>query len=277
MGDTVVVVSADEEVVGRIRRLGSELGIGAVKWVSDPLALRDVSPITDVRGLVLDLSSPPARHEQARRIALSSTQVRTQHQADLAWCLSVLLAAARGYSNVPLAIVGNWDDLDSVLRAGGLDAMAWIPPTASETFWRAMLRRLVSAETSAPLIHATATPPESAETDTAGVVRVGPDVMLDLHACILLRGQDVVPLTARELAVLELLLAAPARFHRPRDLALRLTPAGGWEVDEHSIEQTIYQLRRKLGESARYPRLLLCKRGIGYGLFPGNGGDTAET
>lgn len=274
----LVVVSADEDVVGRIRRIGSEFSIGTVEWVSDPVRLRTLRPVEDepakLVGLILDLSSPAAT---GKRVSYDGpSNIQACPQTDLAWRLAALLATARGYADVPLIVVGVWDDLEPALRAGGLDAIGWIPSNASEAFWRTMLRRLIEATACVSPCYAAEARSSTAEVDGHRLVRIGSQVLLDGPACVLRRGQEVIPLTARELALLKLLLAAPARYHRPREIARCLTPPGEWEVDEHSIEQTISRLRRKLGESAHRPRLLLCKRGIGYGLFPGSGGDTAE-
>ncbi|HLZ22084.1 MAG TPA: helix-turn-helix domain-containing protein [Ktedonobacterales bacterium] len=272
----LVVVSADEDVAGRIRRIGSDFSLGLVEWVSDPVQLRAHRPVEDeLAGLVLDLSSPAAIPKDTSLTRPNSTQ--SHPQTDLTWRLAALLATARGYADIPLIVVGIWNDLAPTLRAGGLDAIGWIPLNAGDTFWRTMLRRLIEAK--APVLppRAAATRSSAAGEDEHVLVRIGPHVLLDGPACALRRGLEVIPLTARELALLELLLAAPARYHRLREIARCLTPPGKWEVDEHSIEQTISRLRRKLGESVRRPCLLRCKRGVGYGLFPGSGGDTAET
>jgi DNA-binding response OmpR family regulator len=68
--------------------------------------------------------------------------------------------------------------------------------------------------------------------------------------------------------LLAALLASPRRYLSVEALAARMTRPGAYPVDTHSIEQTICTLRRKLGESARRPRVLLTKRGLGYGIFP---------
>jgi DNA-binding response OmpR family regulator len=39
-------------------------------------------------------------------------------------------------------------------------------------------------------------------------------------------------------------------------------------IDDHCIEQTISGIRRKLGETGKHARLLLTRRGLGYGIFP---------
>ena len=98
--------------------------------------------------------------------------------------------------------------------------------------------------------------------------RLRTDLVCDVQACVLIRKGKPLPLTAREGALLAALLATPRRYLSAETLAARMTRPGAYPVDVHSIEQTICALRRKLGESARRPRVLLMKRGLGYGLFP---------
>ena len=94
------------------------------------------------------------------------------------------------------------------------------------------------------------------------------DLAFDAQACALISKGRPLPLTAREGALLAALLTSPHRYLSAETLAARMTRPGGYAVDAHSIEQTICGLRRKLGESARRPRVLLTKRGLGYGIFP---------
>ncbi len=56
-------------------------------------------------------------------------------------------------------------------------------------------------------------------------------------------------------------------IHHADTLAQLLTPPGAIEIDPHCVEQTIYGLRRKLGENGRHPRLLVNRRDLGYGIF----------
>jgi Transcriptional regulatory protein, C terminal len=268
----LMVVSTDGDMASRVRRMGNDCGIGSVEWVRDPEQLRVLHPVEDdlaqLAGLVLDLSSSIPADKGASHAEQSNEQ--TYPHTDLAWRLATLLATARGYKEIPLIIVGVWDDLESAVRACRLNALGWISPSASETFWCMALRRLIEVKASGSSAHAVAARTNGAgnDKDKHRRVRIGPRMLLDGPACVLRRGHEAIPLTARELALLELLVDAPACYHCPREIARCLTPPGEWEVDKHSVEQAISRLRRKLGESARRPRLLLCKRGVGYGLFP---------
>lgn len=107
------------------------------------------------------------------------------------------------------------------------------------------------------------------EAPLPSLLPLGPSLWFDAATCAILRKHQRIPLTRREHALLTLLLEAPNRMHRTSALADRLTNLdAAYPVDEHSVEQTIYLLRRKLGESGKRQRILLTHHGIGYGLFP---------
>ncbi|GEM_PF-2583937 len=98
-------------------------------------------------------------------------------------------------------------------------------------------------------------------------IQLGRDLWFDQDRYLILRCDGALPLTAREVAVLTKLLDASQRFLSTALLARALTRPGDIPLDEHGVEQVISSLRRKLGEPLRHPRLLLNRRGIGYGLF----------
>lgn len=102
-----------------------------------------------------------------------------------------------------------------------------------------------------------------------GSFPLSPDISIDFDRCMIYVGNHTqYPLTAREIALLTFLVEAPARYHSSSLLATKIsTPGSLYPVSEHSVEQTISSLRRKLGEDGKCPRLLLSRRGIGYGLF----------
>jgi DNA-binding response OmpR family regulator len=105
----------------------------------------------------------------------------------------------------------------------------------------------------------------------------GPSLWFDAATCSILRKSKRVPLTKREYALLTLLVEAPNRIHRTSDLADRLTSLDApFPVDEHSVEQAISLLRRKLGESGKRQRILRTHHGIGYGLFPQKADEFAQ-
>lgn len=104
----------------------------------------------------------------------------------------------------------------------------------------------------------------------ASAVLLQPDLWFDAGACSLIHQSRGVPLTARECSLLSFLLRAPGRFHSARELACWLTKPGAPIIDDHSVEQVITTLRKKLGETKGCPRVILNRRGMGYGIFSGH-------
>jgi two-component system OmpR family response regulator len=108
-----------------------------------------------------------------------------------------------------------------------------------------------------PTVHYSGTMTDRASGDPSPRVRLG-DVTIDTAARRVWRGQDVIELTAREYAVLELL----AR-HRGTPVARTMI----WEhlYDEaqqllsNAVDVHVSALRRKLGHD-----LILTRRGQGY-------------
>jgi DNA-binding winged helix-turn-helix (wHTH) protein len=99
------------------------------------------------------------------------------------------------------------------------------------------------------------------------LIPLGPDLWFDSDACVILRSGKPSPLTAREAAVLRILLQAPGRWHLADDLARQLKRR--WpHINAHCIEQTICGLRRKLGESGKRTSILRNRYGLGYSIVP---------
>jgi two-component system alkaline phosphatase synthesis response regulator PhoP len=80
---------------------------------------------------------------------------------------------------------------------------------------------------------------------------------------VMCRGQ-VVPLTAREFALLDTLAAHPGRVFTRAQLLERVW--GSEYYDDHVIEVHIGNLRKKLEEDADAPRSIETVRGVGYRL-----------
>jgi DNA-binding response OmpR family regulator len=93
------------------------------------------------------------------------------------------------------------------------------------------------------------------------------DLWVDLGRGEILQGSTIIPLTGREMRVLGRLLCQPNRYINTKMLAEGIVSEESFDPG-HCIEETIYKLRRKLGEDAAKPRLLRCRREIGYGIFP---------
>ena len=90
------------------------------------------------------------------------------------------------------------------------------------------------------------------------------DLVLDRELLEVRRGSDAIKLTAKELAILELLMSAPGRvFSRTRIL----NQVWGYSEDPltNVVDVYIARLRRKIDTPAREP-LLETVRGHGYRL-----------
>lgn len=99
------------------------------------------------------------------------------------------------------------------------------------------------------------------------VYHLKPDVVVDLTHFVVQRGNEVIALRAREAVLLDLLLRHPRSYVS----ATTLADAIGFESIEapaHCVEETVSQVRRKLGETPFRPTLIRCKRYAGYGIFP---------
>jgi two-component system, OmpR family, response regulator QseB len=76
------------------------------------------------------------------------------------------------------------------------------------------------------------------------------------------RGREVV-LTARELSLIEALLAQPDRVLSKAQLQARLYDWGAEEPESNALEVHVYNLRRKID-----PGIVRTVRGVGYSLGP---------
>lgn len=90
---------------------------------------------------------------------------------------------------------------------------------------------------------------------------------VDLACYEVLRGDEHIPLRAREAELLRILLRHPRRYVRADVLAEAIGAVGSDET-EHPVEQMVSTIRHKLGETPRHPRLIRSKRHAGYAIFP---------
>ena len=98
-------------------------------------------------------------------------------------------------------------------------------------------------------------------------IQLNSDLWFDQECYLLHRHDGTLPLTGREALLLSRLLEAPHRFHSTAYLSRALARPGETVLDAHRVEQIVSNVRRKLGELPRHPRLLLNRRGVGYCLF----------
>lgn len=99
-------------------------------------------------------------------------------------------------------------------------------------------------------------------------IQLSPDLWFDPATAIIVRQGEGILLTVREAAVLKILLKPPYAWHTSRSLARKLSKRFAVVVEAHSIEQIIYGLRHKLGESGTHPHILLSHYGHGYRIVP---------
>lgn len=95
------------------------------------------------------------------------------------------------------------------------------------------------------------------------IVRFG-EYAFDPVSGDLLRGNEPVPLTARECAILRRLVEHKGDIVSRETLARR---SAGLAINDRSVDVEIGRLRRKIEEAPDAPRLLLTIRGQGYRLM----------
>jgi two-component system KDP operon response regulator KdpE len=101
------------------------------------------------------------------------------------------------------------------------------------------------------------------------LVRAG-DVEIDMVRRRVSRDGEVVHLTRTELELLENLVRNAGKLVTHADL-LREVWGAGYGTESNYLRVYVAQLRRKLGDDAANPRLILTEPGIGYRWIAGDG------
>jgi two-component system KDP operon response regulator KdpE len=159
-----------------------------------------------------------------------------------------VIERVRSFSDVPVIVVSVRDrqtDKVEALDAGADDYIT--KPFAMEELLarlRAALRRTQGPE---PL------PP---------VLRYG-DVVVDLGRRLVEVGDERVHLTKTEWALLEALATNPGKLLTHQWL-LRKVWGPGYAEESHYLRVYVRALRRKLGDEAAAPQLILTEPGVGY-------------
>ncbi len=159
-----------------------------------------------------------------------------------------VIERVRSFSDVPVIVVSVRDrqtDKVEALDAGADDYVT--KPFAMEELLarlRAALRRTQGAE---PL------PP---------VLRYG-NVVVDLGRRMVEVGDEPVHLTKTEWSLLEALATNPGKLLTHQWL-LRRVWGPGYAEESHYLRVYVRALRRKLGDEAAAPRLILTEPGVGY-------------
>lgn len=274
----IVMLSTDDSVIDKARRLWADRDVRTLYCVSSPddLLLRLISSLvdsdglrtTEVSGVLLDMTTPtpmtlrePAGGNGDKAV-LDSVSEFTQY-------VSTFLASfgvSAGEMSLPSLLVITNDDLAERMEQMGIGDCSFIAAHGSDELW------IQAFETHCRPCAAVGAQSQHRWTlavPSANAIPLRDGLWFDSMACELLRDGQYVTLTGREGALLATLLQAPHIYLSTAELARRLTrPDAPYPVEEHSIEQTITGLRRKLGEPTRHPQLLRSRRGVGYGIFP---------
>jgi DNA-binding response OmpR family regulator len=190
------------------------------------------------------------KHSAAPDIALVDLQL-----PDISGVSLVRWLVAEGGCGV-IVLSGLSDELDRVTCLElGADDYVVKPPNPRE-----LIARIIA-------VHRRIAAPADAPAQPGARLVLG-GVAVDLAARRLSDAQgQVQDLTAAECAVLEALVAAPGQA-LSRDALSRAVLHRPWRAEDRSVDQLIFQLRRKLGAGEAGRRLIQSVRGEGYRLAP---------
>jgi two-component system KDP operon response regulator KdpE len=159
-----------------------------------------------------------------------------------------VLRRVRTFSDVPVIVLTADHEQADKIRAldGGADDYLTKPFDTEELLARirALMRRVSPAAPGPTLI------------------RVD-DLEIDVARRQVTRGGETVHLTRTELELLELLVRHPGKL-LTQEFILREVWGPGYGTESNYLRVYVGQLRKKLGDEAAHPRLILTEPGIGY-------------
>ncbi len=168
-----------------------------------------------------------------------------------------VLRRLRAFSEVPVIVLTARDDPSEKVRSldAGADDYVTKPFDTEELLARirAALRRVPNATAEPPVVHA------------GGLT-------IDLGRRSVTRDGEPVHLTRTELTLLEELVRNPGRLLTQQYL-LREVWGPGYGSESNYLRVYVGQLRKKLGDDASRPRLILTEPGIGYRWIARDAGD----
>jgi len=107
--------------------------------------------------------------------------------------------------------------------------------------------------------------PVGRERETGGVFRIGDNVVDPVNHSIRM-GEVVTSLTPRECGLLVHLQMHRGRLLTRDELLRAVWSVNAAAVTTRTLDQTVAQVRRKLGDAASQPRWILTVHGVGYKL-----------
>jgi len=162
-----------------------------------------------------------------------------------------LIRYLRTKSDVPIIVLSARDDDSSILTAVRLGADDYIvKPFSSielQAHVEALLRRASGGKPS-----------------QVDIVRLSPDMTLDLARAVVIQGDGEVELSAREFECLKVLVEAEGRIVSTRELKTSV-----WRTDtvsDSAVKMVFYRLRQTLGDHEQSRTLIQSHRGIGYSV-----------
>ena len=171
-----------------------------------------------------------------------------------------VLRRVRTFSDVPVIVLTADHEQADKIRAldGGADDYLTKPFDTEELLARirALMRR-VSPAAPGPT-----------------VVRVD-DLEIDVPRRQVTRAGETVHLTRTELELLELLVRHPGKL-LTQEFILREVWGPGYGTESNYLRVYVGQLRKKLGDEAAHPRLILTEPGIGYRWIAREDGESSS-
>jgi two-component system KDP operon response regulator KdpE len=166
-----------------------------------------------------------------------------------------VLRRLRTFSDVPVIVLTARDEQSEKVRSldAGADDYVTKPFDTEE-----LLARIRAALRRVP--HAVAAP---------AVFRID-DLEIDLARRLVTRSDEPVHLTRTELTLLEQLARHPGKL-LTQEYLLREVWGPGYGTESNYLRVYVGQLRKKLGDDAARPRLILTEPGIGYRWIAGTG------
>jgi two-component system KDP operon response regulator KdpE len=164
-----------------------------------------------------------------------------------------VLRRVRSFSDVPVIVLTAHHEQSEKIRAldAGADDYVTKPFDTEELLARirATLRRVPQASPAPTLVRAD-------------------DLEIDLARRRVTRNGEQIHLTRTELSLLELLVRHPGKL-LTQEFILREVWGPGYGTESNYLRVYVGQLRKKLGDEAAHPRLILTEPGIGYRWIAG--------